>query len=248
MRLQLDSFPTGASERYVGLLNDFRGMLRSAMGRDPADTRTRGLLKRSLLDRASTYRDIEIAMLELEIDTVTQSARDQVLTDLDLDDKTQLSIIDEYKERLLEHASTELTSQIQRDMAQTLRTLEEFRLEVFMQRQRGIPDEDAHAKALMNAREATQYFFRDRAGRNHKSQKFVRTMVRHTLLVGAMEVYAMHAAAYGADHLEVVHPDQNATYAGMRIGFRREQDLPLVADLKEDVFHPNSNATLKAVL
>lgn len=247
MHSAMDSYAMGASERYLGLLNEHRDALRQVMLRRRVDARGRNILRQQLLTRSQEFRETEIAMLTMALSEWLETARSKVMSDLGLTSAgAEVVPVQDYQDKLIEFASTELTSQIQRDMAQALRHLEEFSLEVFMHRQRGVTEDEAIANAVINGRARHQFFFSDRSGRRHPSQKFIRTLMRHTLLVGFVEVYALHAAAFGADHMLVEHPDKEATHAGMKVGITRENGLPLVSDLKDEVFHPNSNASLKA--
>lgn len=247
MRVAIDGFATGASERYVALLNSYREALRASLQQNPKDVRTRQYLRKTAMDRSLSFREAELEMLSEQITAAVSLGGEHAAEDLGLAAAADDGLTADYIDHLVEHATTELTSQIQRDLAQTMHHFQEFQLEVVMQqRNAGLPDHEAHFRAFTQANGRVSFFFKDRAGRRHMSQKFVRTMTRHTLLIGYLESYALHAAAYGARHMEVVHPDQNSEAHGIEVGFRRDQGLPLVSDLKEEVFHPNSNASLKA--
>ncbi|MCR9222938.1 MAG: hypothetical protein NXH70_02615 [Hyphomonas sp.] len=250
MLQRLDFHAVQAGSRYVDFLNTLRLFTTSAMRRDPTDARVKATMKRTAVDRARSFKQDELEIFEFAMEDIIREARDLLTEDVQatggLLDLPQSVVA--YVDELSAFYDTEITSQIQRDVSQAAHKLSEFALEVFMVRQQPFEShQGAHIKALIDTNEQLRFFFRDRTGRRHASQKFVRGMFRQTLLMAALHTYSVEAMMAGADHLEVTHPEDKADVAGMKIGFRRDQDLPVIADLKDEVFHPNSRAFVKAV-
>jgi hypothetical protein len=250
MLSRLDFHSTQAGARYVDFLNTLRMFVISAMRRDPTDAGVRTVLKRTAIDRARNFKEDELDIFDFALEDTVREARETLAQDvqatgglLDLPDT-----VSAYMDELSAFYDTEITSQLQRDISQASNRLHEFALEVFMQRtQPFVSDQDAHVKALIDTSEQTRFFFRDRSGRRHASQKFVRSMFRQTLLLAGLHAYAVEAALAGALHMVVTHPENKAGVTGTQIGFRRDQGMPLITDLKDEIFHPNSRAFVKAV-
>ena len=242
-----DAAAASSSQRYVDLLNVFRNILWSTLRQDPTDMRTRDALRQNATNRARVYLEAERAWFANQIEDVAQEARTRVAVDLGItpSKETENAFLSAYIDDLSMFMDAEITSQLQRDIAALSRRLEEFGLEVYMERQRGNSPSEAHIKVLISANEGMSFYFRDRAGRKLNSQKFIRTVVRHALLTCWTQIYAAEAAEYGASYLTVEHPD-STKYVDMKVGLSRDQGLPLISDIKDDIFHPQSKAYLKA--
>lgn len=248
MKSLLDRFSSNSGDRYVDLLNGIRGLLWNAMSQNPEDMRSREYLKRGALDKARDYRATEEVMFEASLEAITAKVEQIFKQDTGVDIRfSEIPFAVEYLFDLRRFFSTELTSQLQRDIAQLERRLADFSVEVFMNSRNSQDPIQAHMNALINTREQMKFYFKDRAGRKHLSQKFVRNTTRHTLLSAAVELYAI-AASFVASHMEVTHSEGSSKAAGSLIGFRREQGFPLLAEVRDEIFHPNSDAFLKAVM
>jgi len=250
MLSRLDFHSTQSAARYIDFLNTLRMFVISAMRRDPTDAGVRTVLKHTAVDRARAFKDDELDIFNFALEDTVREARELLLQDVQavigLTDAPQATTA--YMDELSAYYETEITSQLQRDISQAANRLHEFALEVFMQRtQPFISNEDAHVKALIDTSEQTRFFFSDRSGRRHVSQKFVKSVMRQTLLLAGLHAYAVEAVLSGAQYMIVTHPENKAGVSGTKVGFRREQGLPLISDLKDDIFHPNSKAFLKAV-
>lgn len=246
---RLDYHSTGAAERYVELLNNFRMFVVSAMRRDPTDSGVKTVMKRTAIDKAKRFKDSEMEIFDFALEDIVREAREQLAQDVDaVSGMSELSTpASDYMDDLSAFYETELTSQLQRDISQASMRLNDFALEVYMQRHNEVGNREALVRALIDSSEQVRFYFKDRSGRRHASQKFIRTMFRHTMLLAALHVYAMEASEYGASHMMVIHPENKAGVTGTKVGFRRDQGLPLIADLKDEIFHPNSRAFVKAV-
>lgn len=242
----LDNISEQGGERYVGLLNEFREILWNAMRQNPLDARQREFLKASAINSAVAYRETEETAFEFSLDQVAEEVERRFLRDTGASLKfDEIEFASEYLVDIQRFFSTELTSQIQRDITQAEKRYSDFRLSVFTTSKVTNSPEEAHVLALLDSREQMKFYFRDRGGRRHPSQKFVRGLLRHSLLIAGVELYSM-AASYAASHMEVDNPGSKSH--GLKVGFRSEQGYPLLADIRDEIFHPNSNAFLKAVI
>lgn len=245
MRLVFDGFAMQAGERYVDVLNSFRNLLWNAMRQNPSDFRSRTYLKEASLERARVYRDTEIAAFDFALETVASQVEERIRQETGVPIRLEeIEYVGQYLDDIRSFFATELTSQLQRDIGQLERRLSDFSLEYFMAERTLNDPVQAHMTALIDTREQMKFYFKDRSGRRHLSQKFIRTTTRHSLLIAGVELYSI-AASYVGNHMEVTHPDGKVN--GMKIGFTRAQGYPLLSDVREEVFHPNSDAFLKVV-
>jgi hypothetical protein len=248
MKSLLDNLSMQSGERYVDLLNSFRNLLWNAMRQNPKDMRNRTYLKETALERARTFRETEQAMFDFSLENVVSQVQQKLFADTGVGvNFDEITFANDYLDDIRRYFGTELTSQLQRDVAQIERRLSDFSLEVFMTERSTNDPIQAHMSALIDTRENMKFYFKDRSGRRNLSQKFVRATTRQALLTAAIELYAIGASLIG-DHMEVVHFEGSAKANGIKIGFRREQGFPLLSDVRDEIFHPNSNAFLKVVL
>jgi hypothetical protein len=235
-----------AEDRYGDLLTTLHAVFLASLHEDPTDIRSRATLRSTLtaiadrfLKRESeTVRPIYLAFLDY--------AQVEVSADL----AKPLSEGDEVGEAVAEYwpqveASyyAGIRAQVQRDIEQAMRRWQEFALDYHMKRSRGVPKDQAQAQATDNVRTRATFNFTDRLGRKWSSQVFARTTFRHHLLTLAFEVYTLEAVAMQADHIDVYQADDLSKPVETIAG----PEGKTFADIRDSIFHPNSNATLKAV-
>mgnify|MGYP001298923751 CR=1 FL=1 len=245
--IDLDVYALQASDRYVAFLNNLRGQLWTALRKDPTDMRSRDALFRDVHALAVTFLDQERPTLHQAVEEVAQDALQRVALDLgvSVSQKLQNAFLTDYRDNIAHFLLQEFMTQLDRDIHQVMRKYEELGLQVFMERQTSATPEEAHFRVLMNANESMSFYFRDRSSRKLNSQKYIRTVVRHALVTVWTQLYAMEATSYSASHLTVEHPDK-AKYDGLKLGFVDSQGLPTLMDVKDEIFHPQTKAYLKA--
>lgn len=235
-----------ASDRYVVLLNAFRGLLSQTTRKNPVDVRARRALRENALEVARTYLMTEVGISSDEIEKAVSEEifRFNAMTgaNVTLEDDVIEDVIEAAEERL----ATEIRAQIERDIILLQSRHKDFQIETFMTSQSERVDlETAKFRVLMRGSDQVRFFARDRIGRRIQSQKFVRTVWRDTLLQAGNEAFLLAASLAGIEKLVVDHPDKNASANGVVISTSPN----LVgdnsyADIRDEVFHPNSQARL----
>jgi hypothetical protein len=133
----------------------------------------------------------------------------------------------------------EIAAQVERDIVTLKRELQRLALETDREaRLRGITYENALARRRAGGIDP-QFHFRDRGGRRLKSQKHIRTIWRHHLLTTYNEVMLFTLAEFGRRKARIEHPDPKHRHAGTVFEIGDEY-----LALRDEVFHPNSDAVV----
>jgi len=243
---QLTEAAQRASERYTVMTGAFRGALVDAVGRNPADMRSRASLKRACLDIALVYLRGEIENISYDVDDAAQDETDRFALSYTgstvRDDMSALTL--DTVALAKESLETELRAQIERDINQVLSRFKDFQIETHM-----LADSErislnaAKLRVQMKGETKASYYFRDRIGRRFESRKFVRAIWRNTLLQVGNEAFMISAAKAGFLTLVVDHPDQASNANGTRISLGA-QPADSYASIRDTIFHPNSQARL----
>lgn len=234
-----------AGERYLGVLQTFRSMLFAAEAQAFTNARANAL-RNSAIDVSRAFlvseRDhIETALRETALEAIRSAQTDVAVA--------PVSNLPESFEAFLTQSEsfleTELASQLTRDAEALVRRYREFAVETNLaMKGRQMTPRAAIAAIALQANDKMKFQFRDRGGRLYASQKFIRTVWRQTMVSLAAEFYLLEAADRGAQVVEVQHPDSNSAWNGYEIDLN---DLAAFIDIRDEAFHPQSNATLKVI-
>lgn len=241
----LDELSVKAGERYVNFLMSLRGVLASTRSTPPKDTRAFSAIRTGSYEVARVYMDTEIEFLDRDLNRLQEHARALVRTEVLSGPPSSTYALSDYSEEIVTWFRQELRSQIERDINSAVQKRREIILDATItSRTKGVPLLEAYELALTR-REGVNFYFTDRSGRRYPSQKFIRQLFRHTLLTAAVETFALEAASYGVTELEITHPDKNHSFNGELITLVETPNVLTLADVRDDVFHPNSNAFLR---
>lgn len=235
-----------AGERYVQVLDTFRSLLFSAQAQPFTNARANRLRTAALdIGRSflSTEKDhIWTALSETAQETLRTAQEDVRVS-------PQSDVPEEYDAFLEQSESflvTELGAQLTRDAESLVVRYRQFAVEADLARKTsGSNLRSAIAAVGAQASDRTKFQFRDRGGRLYASQKFVRTVWRQALLAVGAEFYLLEAAARGATKIEIIHPDVSSAWHGHEIDLT---DTASFLDIRDEAFHPQSNAILKATV
>lgn len=223
-----------AGERYQTVLNTFRGMLHAALG-EPFSGAAAERLRSDAAEVARMYLRSETPIIE---DVITETAQRSLETaQRDLGVQVASGIPDVWSAFLdanIEFLTSEVRSQLSRDIEMLVRRYREFGLETQMRR-----------FSTDLAPDRTRFYYRDRVGRLYPSTKFIRTVWRHTNVTTAAELYVLEVASAGINEVEVTHPDPNSRWSGMIIGLNDSSKAPAFIDVRDEVFHPQTEVSLK---
>ena len=94
----------------------------------------------------------------------------------------------------------------------------------------------------------TRYTFLDRAGRNWPSDKFIKTIVRHALVIVWNETALIFMADHGIDKAIIEHQDADFSELGTIISISEDDTGVTWDEIRDDVFHPNTNAWVSPII
>jgi hypothetical protein len=226
-----------AVERYNSLIASYRDTFFAATAVDPLDIRNRMRLVGHLAYISNKAIESEQAVMTQMLIANRVNAIAQAHLDLGLNKGPETTDLGEYGETIRDSSLTELHTQMTRDALKFVRLWQEFALEYQMRLGRSIP-EIAKFQAIETARQ------KDEVDPSTASLRFARLNHRYALLTFAFETYAKEAFDLGAKYMLVVKNGQ----AGDRVDFLPGGPGKTFAELRDEVFHPNSTATLLAVV
>lgn len=237
-----------AASRYALLTSSWQGVFSLALNQ--ADFGSSSHSQRMLqeaTDLANKFLEQETNISEFNFYEIALEAHQTTLRDLSSIDAESLT------ERASEHLTAartylleELFAQVRRDLSNMRQMLQRIVLEVSLaSRSRGITERQALIEYRLGNKTEIEFAFMDRGNRKWSSRKFVRTLWRHTLLSVYNEVVMLALADHGIKNAVVDHIDPSAESHGTLIAFGSNSDLPTYSEVRDVIFHPNSNAVLK---
>lgn len=140
---------------------------------------------------------------------------------------------------------SEIATQIERDVSFLMQSLRKSALQVRLSSQsRRVSVRQALMEYKISSSVELQFFFHDRGNQKWPTRKFLRAVWRHNLLHLYNEVVLLTLADHGIDKAVVSHVDSNSEFHGLEVSIATNSALPTYADIRNEVFHPNSNAIL----
>jgi len=237
-----------AALRYATLVEGWRALYARAL--DAADFGTPRQLRRVEEEAyaiARTFLEQEARAITEATTNIAYRAYRTTLEELSVETSDEIpEAVSEHLNAAESYLRHELSVQIERDIAFLKHSLRRTILQVNLAaRSKGVP----HRAALMeyrigNAAEL-HFFFHDRGNQKWPSRKFVRAVWRHHLLAVYNEVVLMTLADHGLEKAQVSHLNPTSQYHGQVIAMSAGSSLPIYAEIRNEVFHPNSDAILR---
>lgn len=233
-----------AAERYTVVLAAFKSVLFAYMGQPFAEASMRAL-RINVKKLAATYLETETDLIRTALTDTAQNAQEQVLEDLNaISAATIPEALKPFLEQSVDHLSVEVEAQLSRDVEALVRRYREFALEAQLA---------AYSRGLVKPavtigqgdQNTVRFYFRDRAGRVTASEGFIKTAWRQSLVSLGAEFYLLEAVNRGATKVVVVNPDPNHEFQGREISLT-DEDGQSFTDLRDQIFHPNTDSVLKA--
>ncbi len=237
-----------AAQRYSLCLGAFQAIRQNLSGaRSPASQATRDKALRQGYEAAQVYLTDEVTNLQREMEgqalvaaTLTQE-RVGATSEIPWDDvRVHVGGLSSELER-------DIRTQLERDVATIGISLREIGL-----RAKLVTGATAHEttenQALLKIRAGQKdapFVFRDRAGRQWASSKYIRTVWRKALVLAWNETALLTMAANGVERATIHHTDANYAAYGMKITLSEDDTLPSWEDVRDDIFHPNTHAWLE---
>lgn len=190
-----------------------------------------------------SYLDDEIDRIREETDRFAHVALDVTLEQLKRERSDTLpDALSEHLNDSDSYLERELSIQIERDIATLSNAMRRTMLGVSMAaRAHRIPSQAALIQYRISNPPEISFYFRDQANRQWPSKRFVRSLWRQHLLGIYNETVLMTLADHGIDRARVVHPDKNDV---PEVSIAPNSALPTYTDVRNHLFHPNSNAIL----
>ena len=236
-----------AAQRYNNAILSFKGAYDSALDRpDVFSQRAVEILSNDLYHVGEVYMRTETVLIENEVRETLLNARRDARSDLRIDiAEKETSLSDAHLSAIQEHIRLEIATQLERDIQFVIKRYRQLALRVEIHRNATGWQYGASLTQVKMQEKALKHYFRDRAGRKIPSQRFVRMLWRQELIHGYMRAYILEMSAFGVKELKIWHPNQDHRAYGQIVSL--VEDGQSFEDIKDDVFHPNTEALLKPI-
>lgn len=233
-----------AAERYLVVLAALQSVLFAYMAQPFSEASMRALRMKAKAV-AQTFAETEVTLIRMSLTDTAQNAQERVLDDLDVISGATIPEAQKaFLEQSVDHLSLEVRSQLSRDVETIVLRYREQALEAQLA---------AYARGLVKPaitigqgdQNETRFYFRDRAGRQSKSDSFIRVAWRQSLVSLGAEFYLMEAVNRGAKQIIVTHPDPEHQFQGVEISLT-DEDGQSFTDIRDTIFHPMTSCVLKA--
>lgn len=236
-----------AARRYAALVEVWRGVYAGAVSAaDFGSARALARAREAAHAAARTYLETERALITVTLPGVAHEAHRNARVAARVSDALALpEPTGELLSATQSYLESELAAQVARDIALLLRRLRGAALEIGLAAQvQGTPFRTAAIQWCAHRGDTLRFHVADRRGRKWPSQSFVRAAWRQTLL----DVYNLSVletlAEQGIDHAVVRHPSPDGAVDGLVVALLPGTDHATYAEIRDEVFHPNSDAVL----
>jgi hypothetical protein len=234
-----------AAQRYGLLVEAWRGLYNQAL--DAPDFGTQRQIEAIVAQAyeiARTFRNSEEDHIALVSTQIAERARRETLDALASTDTRELT--DAASEHLGDAESYllhEIAIQVERDIAFLKQSLRRTYLQVALAaRSRDLPTRTALLQYRIGNATELHFFFHDRGNQKWPSRKFIRGVWRHHLLSLWNEVVLLTLSDHGLEEADIAHANPGSHVHGMRIAMASNSKWPTYAEIRNEVFHPNSDA------
>lgn len=247
IRGRMTSEADGASQRYDLMVQLWRALYQQALnsadfgsaqsfGRVEADAYKIG--NQYLSDEADR---VHAVMLEIASEAQTATLQQMSVSGaLELSDAALVHLSDAES-----YLYGEIATQIERDVMFLMQSLRKSALQIKLSsRSRQVSVRQAMMEYKISTSMELQFFFHDRGNQKWPSRKYVRSVWRHNLLHLYNEIVLLTLADHGVDKAVVSHIDPKSEFHGLEVSIATNSALPTYAEIRNEVFHPNSNAIM----
>lgn len=238
-----------AGSRYQNFLDVLRGQVDAVMRHNPIDVVAREQAIANGYEAAAHYASMEHATLNETMMDCAYDSYDASCADCGLDEPAGLEEHHGFIFEVAAYAVRTIEMQAQRDVVTMAQQIRDNGLRVDFNMRAGMNLGEAASSVLVENATNPVFKFADRLGRNYKSSKLIRDTVRQNLLHAWNEVYMHTAFEAGHDTVQITHPDPNFKWFGQDVSIvSNDAGIPTYHEIRDEVFHPSSNArvTLEA--
>jgi hypothetical protein len=242
------AFIDQAGERYANFLNILRSQVDVVMRRGPTDQQLRDEAVAVASGAARQWAGYEQGLLNEAAMGVALHAWQQAHEDMELPIPTALEDHLAFIFESVAYITRLLAAQADRDVVAMAQLIRNNAMRVDLNMRAGQTASQAASAVLAEDNSNPAFRFTDRTGRNYKSSKHIRDVVRQSLVNIYNEVYMTAAFEHGHDTVQITHPDQNYKWFGKDVAIVSGRDLPTFYEIRDEVFHPSTEArvTLQA--
>lgn len=248
MHMEFTERSNEAVERYAVFLNILRSQADNVFRRGPTDERLRNEAEAVAQGAARSYLERETDEVLSDIAEVAGRAHSTALEDLSMVPEPMSDRLREFTEDSAYYIARILAAQAERDVVTMAQHNQQtaLRIDRYVRSGRHSPS-TAAAQVMIEDNNSPAFRFIDRMGRKYKASKHIRDIYRQALINVYNEVYADTVADYGRDTVFVNHPDPSYKWHRAELVIvtgARADELPLYYDLRDEIFHPSSQATI----
>lgn len=235
-----------AAQRYQQFTSILRGQADIALRRGIIDANVRHAAFTNGLDAARNYVFTEITHLTDDTADMVYSGANTALADLGATATVDTTENADFVHAATVYATRIMAAQAERDVMAMANHINSTASRVDLYIRSGKYDlKTATSAVMLEDAPVTSFKFIDRLGRQFKSSKHIRDIYRQHILHTFNEAYMFAAVSNGVTQLQVAHPDPGHPWAGESIAITPEgAPAPNYYDIRDEVFHPSSSATL----
>ena len=240
-----------AGVRYTTLLGAFGTVFAHFAGMsDPGSDGVRKAAVAQSYSLAERYLVSEADYISSDIERQRDGAIKETLTALGVSDGLASETTIEHADLIASELEGTLRVQLERDISALVKGLRDIALRAsLVGRARGISRLSALAAMRAdNAPQTPQFAFLDRAGRRWSSERLIKTVWRHALVLTWNETALLTMSEYNVTDAQIEHPDENYAELGTVISLAENAAGITWSQVRDDLFHPNSNAWLTPVI
>jgi hypothetical protein len=192
------------------------------------------------------YLATERAEIVDAMSDIASEAHTATETELSIEQSDELpEAISNHADEFIAHLLSALSIQIERDIATLKKTLQQTILGVTLAASaQRLPLRTALIQHRIAANTDIKFGFTDRRSAIWPARRYIRTVWRHDLIALYNDVVLMTLADAGVDTAHVRHADTTSALHGLEISIVDNTDLPTLADIRDEAFHPNAEAIL----
>lgn len=244
----LNEVSTRAHQRYLALIEQLRGLYhRSLMMKEFGTPALLGYIDREAEAAMLWFLREEAERINLDMQKIAEIARRATIEEIASIDASELTDAAlEHLNASVDYLYSEIVAQVSRDIATLKRTLQRASLEVSVAaRSRGLSHRSAVMEFIIGNKSDVEFAFHDRASRKWASSAFIRSVWRQTALSVYNEMVLFTLADHGLRIAQVESDTAGAAHHGMIVALSSNADMPTYSEIRDTIFHPNSNAYLK---
>jgi hypothetical protein len=240
-----------AADRYALLVEAWRSLYSGALDRnDFGSQRQMDDVTAQAYAIGHTFLEGEGAHIGTISERIALGALQSALDDLTSNDSAELTeAASEHLSDAESYVERELAIQVERDIAFLRQSLRRAYLQVSLAATaQGIPTRAALIQYRIGNASELHFFFHDRGNQKWPSRKFVRALWRHHLVTLWNEITLLTLADHGLGEAIVDHASPASHSHGMIVSMSAGSAHPTYSEIRNEIFHPNSDAILKARL